>query len=176
MNRVIIQHLSSNGNLHNKHLNAVSVHFDYGYEYPQGIVNPAVKIITDTGQYHLLGCERPERIVKLLSDKCLRQKEVVVPYKVFDWGESVEINMSLNQWYHWAPKNIWINTDATKVFTKKEQYLLMNGNFTPILNVNCSKLKHLWAQTMPVPKIFVKYEFFQKVITDGARRDEALFS
>lgn len=178
MKKLIINHTSDTGNRKVKTLEKIkSVTYDYGYEFPIGTITPAVKIQHSQGQYHLIGCQFPEKLTEALQ-KADKKAEVILPLSVFDWGDFVPIHVKLEEWHRQVPGHLWYKKDCVSIFTEKQCKSLYYGNMAPILNKHIPYLAELWAATMPTPLKPInssKKLFFHEVLIDFVRRNSRNF-
>jgi len=156
--KLIINHPSENGNRRVKLIPAVKdIVFDYGYEFPVGVQNPAVKLILpDNDTYALLNAEDPQELTRMLKQKLRQKVTIELPLSVLDKGVSLtetlgEMPIDVENWVKNVPLRQFRNTEAAQPFYKGEWTALENGNCYPILKKNSAALADLWAATMPTP-------------------------
>lgn len=158
MKKLTIEHLSENGNRKIRILRDVkSVSYDFGYEYPTGVVKPAVKITHGPGKvYVILGAENPYMLTELLNTKVSKNLEVTLPCSIFDFGIPLHEAMlkhefDLSRTVREIGLEKYWRTDASFPFSPKEWDLMCGGKLFPILKRNTAALSELWAATLPTP-------------------------
>jgi hypothetical protein len=153
-----INHLSETGFRKIKVIsNIKDITYDYGYEFPIGVVNPAVKIVHDVEKiYAILGTQNPSSLVKLLKKKVTENVEIELPCSTFDFGKPLhevmltyefnvrEILQAIQMRKFWR-------TDASSPFFGKEWDNLCKGNLYALERKNIAALSELWAATLPTP-------------------------
>lgn len=174
---VEINHVSENGFFRRKQLqNVTEVSFDYGYEFPAGKMNPAVKIITAEERYVIIDSINPEKLTERLVEKLYQKVDVILPYHIFDWGDADtdDFKTDIESWFCQTHKNLWAKrNDANSVFSDKQLSYICKGNLSPILHKNISRLSDLWAQTLPTPGKPInvsKKRFFNEILFNFRRR------
>ena len=151
------------------------VSFDYGYEFPAGTTNPAIKIKTREERYVIIDSMQPEKLIESLIENIHRKVDIILPYHIFDWGDNNETSsIDIEEWFFATHKNLWTKrNDANSVFSDKQLSYICRGNLSPILNKNISSLSDLWAQTLPTPgkpKKMSKKKFFYEILASARHR------
>ena len=155
---LIINHHSDTGNRRVKLISDVKdAVFDYGYELPAGVANPAVKLILQNKTtYVLLNAQNPEELTKLIKRKLGSKVTIELPLSVFDSGVPLletlgNMRTDLHRWAEDTNLRAFRKTEASQPFYPGEWSTLENGNYYPVLKKNFAALADLWAATMPTP-------------------------